>query len=102
MSTPYGCPSTITPADNQQYPNLITSYEDSLFSELPLLIITYIQPVPPPPTKDTNTEPSDKTLHKNSSEPLSILTLLFVQKDKTNLPPVPPSSTPSPCQNRKN
>ena len=55
MSTPYRRPSKITPADNHQSPNLTTSYEDSLFSELPLPIITDIQPVPPPQTKDTTT-----------------------------------------------
>ena len=65
-------------------------------------MITDIQPVPPPQTKDTTTEPSDKTLQKDYSEPLSIRTLLSVNKYANSLPPVPPSSTPSPCQNRKN
>ena len=33
-------------------------------------------------------------------EPLSIRTLNLVHKDATNLPPIPPSSTPAPCKYR--
>ena len=59
IATPYGRPSTITPANNHQYPNLIPSDEDSLCTEPPLPIVTYIKTVTTPPTKDSNTEPSD-------------------------------------------
>ena len=63
-------------------------------------ITTDIQSLPTPPTKDTTTETSNKTLHKKSVEPLYILTLNIVHKEATNIPSVPPSSTPAPCKNR--
>ena len=81
VATPSGRPSTITPANNHQYPHLITSDEDSICTEPPLPITTYIQPVPLPPTEYPTTEPRYKTLHKNSAEPLSIRTLNLVHKD---------------------
>ena len=59
MATPFGRTSTITPADNHQSPNNIPSDEDSLCTEPPLPIVTYIKTVTTPPTKDSNTEPSD-------------------------------------------
>ena len=59
MDTPSGRPSTITPADNPQYPHIITLYEDSICSESPIHITTDTQHLPPPPTKGPTTEPSD-------------------------------------------
>ena len=100
MATPSGHPSTITPDDNPQSPYIIPSYEDSIWSKPPLPITAHIQPVPPTSTEDTTTEPSDETLHRNSIEPLSICNLNLVHNDAINLPPVSPSSTPSPCKNR--
>ena len=55
--------------------------------------------LPMSPTKDQTTEPSDETLHKNSVESLSTRTINIVHNDATNIPPVPPSSTPAPCKN---
>ena len=45
MATPSVFPSTINIADNPQPPNIITSDEDSIFSETPLPITAYIQPL---------------------------------------------------------
>ena len=100
MAIPLGCPSTITPADNHEYPNLIPSDEDYIYTEPPLPIIKDIQPVAMPLTKDPTTEPSNETLQKNSVEPLSIRTLNLVHKYATNLLPIPPSSTPASFKNR--
>ena len=55
--------------------------------------------LPQPSTKVPYTEPIDATLHKNSIEPRSIRTLNIVHRDYTNLPPIPPSLTPEPCEN---
>ena len=96
MATHSGCPSTITPDNNPQPPHIIPSYKDSICYEPPLPITTDVQPPLPPPTENPTTEPSDQTLQKNSVEPLSIRTLHIVNKNTTNLPPVPPSSTPAP------
>ena len=85
MAIPLGRPSIITPADNHEYPNLIPSDEDYLYTEPPLLIIKDIQPVALPLTKDPTTEPSNETLQNNSIEPLSIRTLNIVHKYATNL-----------------
>ena len=90
----------VTHPNNTQSPHIIPSDEDSISSEPPLPITTDIQPLPPPPTKDPTTEPSDETLHKNSVEPLSVRTINLVQNDATNIPLVPPSSTLAPCEIR--
>ena len=58
MATPSGCPSTITPVDNPQYPHIIPSDEDSIFSKLNIPITTEINYVFLPPTKDPTIEPS--------------------------------------------
>ena len=100
MATPSGRPSMITPSDNPQSPHIIPSDYDSICYEHTLPITTDIQPVHPPTTKYPTTETSDETLHKNSVEPLFVRTLNLVKKDATNIPPVPPSSTPAPCKNR--
>ena len=92
MATPSGRPSTITPAHNPQYLNIIPSDEDYICTEITLPITTQINYILPPPTKDPTTEPSYETLHKNSIEPLSIRTINLVHNDATNILPVPPSS----------
>ena len=100
MATPSGRSSTITPADKSQSPYMIPSSEGYICSEPPLPITTYIQPAPLPPTEDPTTEASYETLHKNFLETLSIRNINQSQKYATNLPTVPPSSTPAPCKNR--
>ena len=99
MVIPSNLPSMITPADNHQYPHLIPLDDYYVFIETHLHITIDIQPVPPPPIKYPTNEPSEKTLHKKSVEPLSIRTLNLIHMDATNLPPVPPSSTLAPCKN---
>ena len=89
----------VTPPDNLPSQHIIPSDEDSISSEPPIPITTYVQPLHPPPTWDPTTEPRDETLDKNSVEPLSILTLRLFHNDATNIPPVSPLSTPVPCKN---
>ena len=100
MSTPSGRPSTITPDQNPQSPHIIPSDWDSICSEPPLLITTDIHFILLPPTKDTTTETSDETLHKNSVKPFSVCTLTLVHKDAANILPVPLLSAPATCKNR--
>ena len=99
MATPSGHPSTITPEPKPQSPHIISSDEDSISSQAPLSPSIYIDCIPQPSTKFTPTEPSNATLHKNYIKPLSIHTLNIVHINVTNLPPIPPSSTPAPCNN---
>ena len=91
----------ITPDPIPQSPHIILSDEESISSQPPLHSSIYIYCLPQSLTKVPPTEPSNATLHKNSIKPLSIRTINLVHKDATNLPPIPPSSTPSPCDNRK-
>ena len=86
----------VTSPHNPQPPHIIPPYEYSICSEPTLPINTDIQNLPSPPTKDPTTESSNETLHKNSVETLSTRTINIVHNDSTNIPPVPPSSTPAP------
>ena len=56
--------------------------------------------LPQPSAKVQPTEPSDATLHKNYIESISVCTLNLVHRYATNLPHIPLSSTPAPCENR--
>ena len=47
-----------------------------------------------------DSEPINALLRKNLVEPLSLCTLKLVHKDASNLPHIPPSSKPAPCENR--
>ena len=100
MSRPYGCPSTITPAQTPQSTHIIPSDEESILSVPLLPTTTYFQSLPPSPLKVTTTKPIDETFHKNLVEPLFICTLNIVHNDATNLPLITPSSTQAPCKNR--
>ena len=99
MNTPSSRPSTITPDPTPQSPHIITPYEEFISSQPPLPNFIDIDCLPHPLTNVPLTEPRDATLHKNSIEPLSIRTLNMVHRDATNLPFIPPSSTPAPCEN---
>ena len=101
MATPSVHPYMVTPPDNLPLSHIIPSYEDYISSEPPIHITTDVQHLPPPTTEDPTTEPSNATLHKNSVDTISIHNLHIVHNDATNLLPVPPSSTPTPCKNRK-
>ena len=59
MATSSGRPSTTTPIDNHQLQHLIPSDEYSICTGPLIPITTDIQTVPPPPTVDPTTEPSD-------------------------------------------
>ena len=100
MDTTSGRPSAINPSHTPQYPQIIPSYEESLYSQPPLPPYIDIGCIPPPPTKVPPNEPSNETLQKNALEPLYILTLNLVHKDATNIPPIPNSLTPEPYNNR--
>ena len=75
MDTHSGRPSKITPYQKTQSPYIIPSDEESICYKPPLPTYIDINYLPPPPTKVPPTEPSNKTLHKNLVEPLSIHTL---------------------------
>ena len=100
MDTPSVRPSKITPAQKPQSPHIITSDEKSLSSKPSILPSMDINRLPQHPTKVPPNEPSVTTLHKNSVEPIPIRTLNMVHRDATNLPPIPPSLTLAPCENR--
>ena len=100
MATPSGRPSTITPAQTPQSPHIITSDEDSIFSQTPLPPYKYISYLPQPSTKVPPTEPINVTLQENFIEPLSVRSLNLVHKDAANIPPIPPSLMPAPCTNQ--
>ena len=100
MATTSGRPYTITPESKPQSPHIIPSDDESISSQTSLLPSLNSDNQPQPPIKIKSSEPSDAILHKNSVEPLSIRTLNLVHKDANNLPPIPPSSTPAPCENR--
>ena len=100
MDTPSGRPSMITPGTTPQSPNIIPSDEDSISSQPPIHPSIDIDCLPQPSNKVPPTEPRNATLHKNSIDPLSICTLNLVHIDATNLPRIPLSSTPAPCENR--
>ena len=100
METPSGCPSTTNPEPKPQSTHIISSYDESISSQTSLLpyLNSYNQPQPLIEIKAS--EPSDTIIQKNSFKPLSIITLNLVHKDANNLPPIPPSLTPEPCDNR--
>ena len=100
MATPSGRPSTITPEPKPQSPSIIPSNEYSISSQDPLPPSIDIDCLPQPLIKVPPTEPSDATLHNNSIKPLSISTLTMFHRYTTNLPPIPQSSTPAPCDNQ--
>ena len=79
-ATPSGLPSTITPDQTLQTPQIITSAEESLSSQPPLPPSIYIDFIPLPLTKVPPTEPNDQTFHKNSLEPLSIHNINLVTR----------------------
>ena len=84
-----------------QHPNtnIIPSDEDYFSSQPPLPPSIDIDCIPQPLTKVPPTETSYATLHKNSIELLTIRTLNLVHREATNLPPIPTSLTPTPCDN---
>ena len=90
----------ITPTHTPRSPHIIPSDEESLSSKHPLPPSIDINCLPQPPTNAPPTEPRNETPHKNSVEPLSTCTINLVHKDATTLPPIPPSSTPEPFENR--
>ena len=100
MATPSGRPSIITPEPTPQSYHIIPSDEESISYQNSLPPYINIDCLTQPSTKITPTEPSNATLHKNSVKPLSIRTLNLVHRDSSNLPPIPPSLTPAPCENR--
>ena len=100
MATTSDRPSTITPELPSQLPHITPSDEDSISSQPPLPHSIDIECLAQTLTKVPPIETSDATLHKNSIEPLSIRILNLVHIDVTNLPPIPPSSTPAPCNNQ--
>ena len=100
MATPSGQPSTITPEPTHQSPLIIPSDDDSITSQTSLLPSSPSDNQPQPLINIKSSEPSDVLLHKNLVEPLSLRTLNLVHKDYSNLPHIPSSSTPAPCDNR--
>ena len=100
MSTPSGCPYIITPEPKPQPPHIIPSDDESISSQNSLLPSFKSDNQPQPSTKIKSSEPSDVIIHKKSVEPISIRTLNLVYIDANNLPPIPPPSTPAPCENR--
>ena len=97
---PSGRPFTINPEPKPQSNHIITPDEDSISYQAPLPPSIDIDCLPQPSNNCTPTDPRDSTLHKKPIEPLSILTINPVHRDATNLPPIPPSSTPAPCDNQ--
>ena len=100
MATPSGRPSTITPEPTHQSPHIIPSDDESIKSQTSLLPSLQSNNQPQPLINIKASEPSDAILNKNSVEPLSLRTLKLVCKGASNLHPIPPSSTPAPCENR--
>ena len=100
MATPSVRPSTITPEQKSQSPHIIPSYYESISSQTSPLQSLNSDNQPQPSIKIKASEPSDAILHKNLVKPLSILNLNIVHRDANNLPHIPPSSTPAPCDNR--
>ena len=100
MTTPSGIPSTITPEITRQSTHIIPSDDEPITfqTSLPASLQRNNQPQSLIDIKAS--EPSNAILQKNSVEPLSLCTLNLVHKDASNLPPIPPSSTPAPCENR--
>ena len=85
MDTTSGRPSAINPSHTPQYPQIIPSYEESLYSQPPLPPYIDIKCLSQPSTKVPPTEPSNATLKKNSIEPLFIRTLNMVNKCAINI-----------------
>ena len=100
METPSSRPSSITSKPTHQSPKIIPLYYESITSQTYLLpsLQSYNQTQPLINIKAS--EPSDALFHKNSVEPFYLRTLNLVHKDDSNLPPIHPSSTPAPCENR--
>ena len=90
----------ITPPWNHPSPHVIPSYGESISYESSLPIVAESQPLPLSPKYYPTIELSDEKLRKNSSEPLSTLTLNIVHHEVSNLPYIPSSSTPYHCDNR--
>ena len=99
-TTPSGRPSTITPELTHQSPHIIPSDDESITYQTSLSASLKSDNKPQSLINIKANEPSDALLHKNSVEPLSLRTLNLVHKDASNLPHIPPSSTPAPCENR--
>ena len=100
MTTPSGKPSTITTKLTHQSPHVIPSDDEFITSQTSLPSSLQSDNQPQYLINIKASEPRDALLHKNSVEPLSLRTLNIVHKDASNLPPIPPSSTPAPCDNR--
>ena len=100
METPSGRSSTITPEPTHQLPHIIPSDDESITSQTSLAPSFQSDNQPQPLINIKSSDPNDSLLHKNSLEPLSLRTLKLIHKDTSNLPPIPPSSTPAPCENR--
>ena len=100
MSTPSVRPSTITPEPKPQSSHIIPSDDESISSQTYLLTSLNSYNQPQSLIKIKASEHSDAILHKNLVEPLYIRTLRLFHKYSNNLPPIPPSSTPAPCENR--
>ena len=100
MDTPSGRSYTINPEPTPQSPHIIPSDEEFISYQSLLPPSIYINCLPQPSTNVPLTEPRNANLHKNYIEPLSIRTLNLVHIYTTNLPPIPPSSTPATCNNR--
>ena len=90
----------VTPTENHHSPHVIPSENESISYETSIDIVAEVQPIPPSPTDEKTTEPSNKKPQKNYSEPLSTHTLNLVHHNVSNLPSIPPFSTPAPCENR--
>ena len=100
MTTPSVRPSTITPELTHKSPNIIPSDYESITYQTSLPASLQSKNQPQYLINIKAIEPSNVLLHKNSVEPLSLHTLTIVHKDASNLYPIPPSSTPAPCDNR--
>ena len=100
MTTPSGRLSTITPELTHQSTHTIPSYDESITFHTSLPASLQSDNKPQSLLNIKSSEPSDALLHKNSVEPLSLRTLNPVHKDATDLPPILPSSTPAPYENR--
>ena len=101
MATPSDRTSKITPEPTPQSPHIIPSDEESISYQTSIPPSINIDCLPQPSTNIKPTDPIYETLHKNSAEPLSIRNINIFYRDTSNLPPIHPSSTPAPYENRK-
>ena len=100
MATHSVRPYTSTPEPKPQSLHIIPSDEESISSYSSRLPSLNIYNQPQPSINIKSSEPSNEILHKNSVEPLSVRTLNLVHGYAKNLPPIPPSLTSAPCENR--